>query len=52
MTTSCTGTVGHNGRCLACGEIVFAHLWEAYLRRTRKPARRTGPLPVGIRRTR
>ena len=50
--TDCTGTIGHDGRCLGCREIVFPHIWEAYLRRTRKPTKRSGLLPVGIRRTR
>ncbi len=51
MATTCTGTVGHDGRCLECREVVFPHIWEAIQRRTRKPAERTGLLPVGIRRT-
>ena len=48
---TCTGTVGHDGRCLACREVVFPHIWDAIQRRTRKPAKRAGLLPVGIRRS-
>lgn len=52
MSTSCTGTVGRDGRCLECREVVFEHIWQAHLRRLYKPARRSGLLPVGIRRAR
>ena len=50
--TNCQGTVGHDGRCLDCREVVFEHMWVAFLRRTRKPAKRSGLLSVGIRRSR
>lgn len=48
--TECTGTVGHDGRCLACREVVFPHIWEPIRRSLAKPAARDGLLPVGIRR--
>jgi len=48
--TDCTGTVGWDGRCLGCGEVVFVHIWERVQRKMAKPAKRNGPLPVGIKR--
>ena len=52
MSTSCTGTVGQDGRCLECREVVFEHIWERVQRKIAKPAKRAGLLPVGIRRSR
>lgn len=48
--TNCTGTIGRDGRCLGCREVVFPHIWEPIQRRISKPAKRNRLLPVGIRR--
>jgi hypothetical protein len=50
VSTDCTGTVGHDGRCLECREVVFPHIWDRIQRKLHKPAKRDGLLPVGIRR--
>jgi hypothetical protein len=50
MTTECTGTIGRDGRCLGCGAVVFPHIWNRVQRKLAKPAKRSGLLPVGIRR--
>ena len=47
---TCTGTVGYDGRCLGCREVVFPHIWLPIQRRISKPAKRNGLLPVGMKR--
>jgi hypothetical protein len=49
-TTECAGRIGTDGRCLACREVVFPHVWDRVQRRRLKPAARNGLLPAGIRR--